>query len=171
MKKKKQSAALDVMDLVWINSSRNSYQTLNGGLEEVLGCLIEMDFIFGDNDFAEIKERYRGHYWLGVSANGHHYGERLYRLGATAYNNTFCLAYEKATSRVPFLFGSQRVFDGFEFFMDGLWWEVTGWTKDNQSIRTVGHKNRMKQGKRKLASFTREQWLEARKKITDKILK
>lgn len=169
MKKKKQSSALDVMGLVFGASSRNSWQTLNQNLHTILRCLIEMDFIFDIDDYSEIDSRYRGGYWLYVSSNGNHMGESLYGAGTRSYNNTFCLSYEKATGREPFLLDSKRLHEGSEFFMDKLWWKVTGWTKDNKSIKIVGYKNRMNTGKKKLMELDREKWLVIRKNITDKI--
>lgn len=169
MRKKKQSAALDVMDLVWSHSSRNSWQTLNSELQTVLQSLINLDFVFGENDYEEIDKRYRGHFWLSVSPNGHHYGEWLYAAGTRSYNNSFCLSYEKYTKRQFFLLGAKRIHVGSEFNYDNLWWTVTGWTKNNQNIRLVGYKNRMKEGKRKLMELDRAGWLKIREQIKDHI--
>jgi len=168
MKKKKQSAVLDIMDLVWHYSSRNSWLTLNQGLNTVLHSLIEMDLIFDVYDYEAIWNRYRGHFWLYVSPNGNHYGESLYAAGTRSYNNSFCLSYEKFTNREPFLLGSKRIYTGFEFEYDGLYWTVSGWTKDNKSIRIVGYKNRMKEGKRKLLQLDKDKWLKIRKTIKNK---
>lgn len=166
--KKKQSVALDVMDLVWLNSaasSRNSYKTLNRSLSNILTALIELGFVFDENDYAEIWKRYRPSYWAYVSLNGHHYGESFYQFGTLAADLTFCKSYEKHTGREPFILNNNRLYEGFEFIYNNLYFRVSGWTKDNKRIKAVGYKNRMREGKRTLVEFDKSKWLLERKNI------
>ncbi|MGN6438506.1 MAG: hypothetical protein ACTHMM_18325 [Agriterribacter sp.] len=165
MKKGKQSLALDIMDNIYCAANIKGYSSFNSALQNQLRILINLSFEFDKNDYSEILRRYNGGYWLGVSCNSHHLGDSFYTAGTFALNNSFCHSYEFCTGRTPFLIGGKRMYTGFDFYYKGLRCKITGWDKSNTKITAIGYKNTLKKLGRKLFSFDRDQWLEARKEI------
>lgn len=159
---KKDSPVIEAMKIIWHNSDGQSYERLNAGLYSYLSALIRTGVEFDLDDFAEISKRFRPGYWFGMSQNGKHYGEGLYRLGCL-YNKSAALAYEDHYKRLPFILQNSRVYENFQFKYSGLCCTVTGWDGTNETLTAVGYPNWTTKKGRKLFSFDRNQWLEERK--------
>lgn len=164
MEQEKLSPAMQILSLIWKETPYDSHRHLNSTMQSALGLVISAGIKFELNDFDLIFKKFRAGYWLGVSANGHHYGDWQYG-AACRDNQSASLAYEAHFKRIPFILDGKRVYTNMTFIYEGLYCNITGWTQENDKINIVGYSDGWDKGKRKLMSFDKKQWLEVRKAI------
>jgi len=162
--KKKTSIVMQLMELAFYNSQRDSWIRLNGDLNDLLNNIILLGIDFEPNDFKDVYEKFRGGHWFGANPNGHGCGEYLYKT-ACLFNKSAALSFENWYNRKPFIFNNNRLHLGYEFIFDKLYYRVTGFNKDNTKCNCVGYKNRDGKGVRTLLSFDNSQLLELRKQF------
>jgi len=154
------SPVIQLMDIAWKKNGTKSWLRLNTALWVFLKSIIELQVKFEKDDWSNIVRKYNTFYWFGVSLNGHHHAEGLYA-AACRTNKSAAISYEQHNGRKPFLIGSQRVYENFRFRFDGKICHITGWDKDNQTIRAVGYLDWEKTSKKTLYSWDQKQWKES----------
>jgi hypothetical protein len=158
---------LRAYEKAWAASGK-SYSRLNAGLWQILVSCINIGLEFQENDIETIYSECHGGYWFGASLNCKHQGEGLYRSANTTGNISAAKSFEKWRGRVPFISPTgERLSEGTDFKYQGLYWHVTGWNEGNDILHCAGYENSLKEGKRKLKKFTREQWIADRGNMTD----
>ncbi len=153
----------------YYNATTRGVTRLNPLLHGVLSNCIKGQITFGEDDIKWIFDNCGGGYWFGQSSNGKSYGETFYLL-ACIYNSSATVSFEKFANRVPFILAGNKLFDGAEFKLHGIYYTVTGWNKDGdmtcvgyQKPDKGGCESYKKRGKRTLMKFNRKDWLEERK--------
>lgn len=103
MAKNKPSAVIQLLDLVWANantSTSHSWERLNHAMQDALRLAVTSGMPFAPDDFTHIVNNYRSVYWLD--------GERFYASAVATDNKSAFLAYERCTSRDPFIADNVR---------------------------------------------------------------
>jgi len=98
-----QSPVLDLLDIVWRHSDQatsHSWSRVNTSMKGALSLAIGSGMRFGRDDFWEIAQRYRFHYWAGNTGG---FAEWFYCLAVVEGNLSACRAFEHYKNRKPFI--------------------------------------------------------------------
>lgn len=164
------SIIINLLNTAWTHERTDSHSKLNGAMQSYLSALIALEIPFEINDVEYIHTHYRSGFWLGQSYNGKHYGESYYSEAAKINNISFCKSYEKYKRMKPFLFKGKRVYTHFDFIINGINYEITGFNEDCSKITAVSYKKNWVDGTiyksdKKLHSWNNKEWNEFRKNI------
>lgn len=116
------SEVIKFLEIAW-NNLGPTYEQVNHGMHDALCICIQYGFTFEPDDFAEIRKRFRGGYWMGNST-GSHLGEHYYRLACRKdslraarprANRSAAISFEKWAGRKPFIVKGERLAIGSEF--------------------------------------------------------
>ncbi len=125
------SPARQLVQIVWDNTSRDSWQRLNAVMHKAASLAIEAGLRFEKGDIQHFAETMRMHYW--ASAEG------LYSAAAARGNISACQAVEAFLARVPFIFEEERIYVGRTFVWEGE--EVTCTSIDKESLIACSYRD------------------------------
>jgi hypothetical protein len=138
----KPSPAIEILSAIWKHTPYKSHEHVNTAMQQALSFVIETDIRFDLEDFNFIKKNFRPGYWMGLSENGHHYGEHYYK--KACINNPSCVAsFEHCYNRQFFILDGKRVYIWLKFMYDGMACHITGWSEDNTTLMAVGYSRRI----------------------------
>lgn len=125
------SPARQLVQLVWDNTSRDSWLRLNEVMRDAVGLAISAGLRFAKDDIGHFSKTMRMHYW--ASAEG------LYSAAVPRGNISACQAIEAFKGRTPFMFEDERIYVGREFVWQGD--AVTCTSIDKDSLIACSYRN------------------------------
>lgn len=166
MAKKKKSACIELLDLVWANANNaipHSWERLNHAMSSALRLAIGSGFELLETDILHVFKNYRSGYWIGES------DEWIYCHAIACNNMSAIKSFESAKGRTPFIADNvsiggryrvrsefmhggcgtrkkERLAVGAEFPYRGLTLRVTSFAADSSYINCCSYKKRDSDG-------------------------
>ncbi len=97
MKKRRQSAAMNLLEHVWETCDRSSWERINHSMWRALKLAIGSGMEFFEDDFASFSRDFRSGYWIGENR------EYFYSLAVSVENASAYHAFEKWMERKPII--------------------------------------------------------------------
>lgn len=114
MPTKTSSPARDLVQVVWDNAPRDSWQRLNAAMYSAVKLAVRAGLTFAKDDFDHFESSMRMYYWIGQGGV-----ESLYGTAVGQGNTSACQAIEAFLNREPFLFEGVRIHVGHDFVWQG----------------------------------------------------